>query len=159
MVSTNFSGARVNKKKLAQVNSFIYKLKKLLKTSLSYYRVIPLIVGLFTSLQEISILNAILLLMTLFFLWSSKYDKKFWKFYALYTVFFLPVIYIGRVWPKYSRSFDIELLQIIGTYPGIQQNYDSKVFFHFILAFLSCKGYFVNQFLRDFELEQQEKEK
>jgi hypothetical protein len=79
-----------------------------------FSRIITLSIGIVCSLVTVNIPNTFLLITTLYFFWTSKYDKILWKFYIYYLIFFMAVIYLNQTVPSNLESFNHEFLSILG---------------------------------------------
>lgn len=79
-----------------------------------FSRIITLSVGIVCSLVTVNIPNTFLLITTLYFFWTSKYDKILWKYFIYYHIFFMAVIYLNQTIPSNLESFNHEFLSILG---------------------------------------------
>jgi hypothetical protein len=108
-------------KKLTTIFEFV--LNKLMHN----FRFVALIFGIFASLVTVNLLNALLLIATLTFMWKTKYDDKYWIYYVYYSIFFIPLLYSTRIVPIGLSTFNLEIISIIGVYSGSPEN--CKTFF------------------------------
>jgi hypothetical protein len=77
------------------------------------YRYIPIIIAFFTALQSISILNGILLIFAMFFLWNRRNDTKYWFWFNAYIIFILLIKQLSNFNLELS-NYNIEFLGILG---------------------------------------------
>lgn len=77
-------------------------------------RYLSLGMGIFASLVTINIPNTLLLALTLFFFWTSRFDKTIWKLYLYYLIFLIMIIYVNDLLPQEFESFNHEILTIFG---------------------------------------------
>lgn len=129
----------------AKYRSVIFKIYDLIRLRLNkIYRYIPILIALFTALHSISILNAFLLLFSLFFLWNRRSDTTYWPWFNGYVILILVVKQICN-YNLNLTEYNIEFLAMCGVI-SIEEDRNSEgirslMVFNFILVYF-CAGWY-----------------
>ena len=116
------------------VDFIMIAIRILAKLVINFSRIITLSIGIFCSLVTINIPNTLLLISTLYFFWTSRFDRLLWKYFIYYHIFLMSVIYLNQVLPANLESYNHEFLSILGfskqtficNVELIQMNYSSE---------------------------------
>jgi len=110
------------------------------------HRYMPIALAIFTALNFISIMNAILMIFALMFLWDAKLDEKYWRYFTGYVIFLIMVKQFGNYHIDIER-YNIELLSLFGvvTIEKSQEEAENQnrtvMIFNFFLVYFSCTWY------------------
>ena len=109
------------------------------------YRYIPIILAIITALYSITIVNLILLIFALVFMWNSNLDVKHWRYFCGYVIFVIVLKQIGN-YTISLQEYNIEFLAILGFVSIEQDNLllqgnRSLMVFNYILTFFCCGWY------------------
>jgi hypothetical protein len=109
------------------------------------YRYIPIMLAIITALYSISIMNAILLMVALKFMWNSDYDKNGWAYFNGLAIVLLIVKQIGN-YALSMEEYNIEYLALAGFVSIEEQTVNNTktrglMVFNFILVFFTCGWY------------------
>ena len=72
-----------------KINFFDMIFDEIAKLIIRFSRLIALVTGIYASLMSINVFNTFLLVVTLFFLYTSHYDKRWWTQYLYYNILIL----------------------------------------------------------------------
>lgn len=136
----NVQDAEENQKGSHQ-EKFFAVLTLMVKQLMSVFRYLPLFVSVIVSLFTINVVNALLLTLSLFFLWKKSIDKKYWIYFLYYNIFFIPLLYTAILLQSGIYSFNQELLSILGVFASESPFFYRRVQLHFLTAFLASIHY------------------
>ena len=121
------------------IDYICYRLNKI-------HRYIPIALAIFTALNFISIMNAILMIFALIFLWNTTLDEKYWRYFTGYVIFVIMVKQFGNYHLNIEK-YNIEWLSLFGIVTVEKSDQDREtenrtvMIFNFFLVYFSCTWY------------------